>query len=181
MGFHCKMNLYSRRDIRWSYRHGIGSAGRIARFMMPKKGSGMVLLLFLTTASWLYSGESSTYVGWEQCSTCHPDIAETWQNTRHAKAIESLKKSGQENLPDCVKCHVTGYEKDGGFIDYELTPEMAGVQCEVCHGPGSNHVSNPVKENIIKESGQELCRECHTEGQNPGFDYEVKVKDVHGK
>jgi predicted CXXCH cytochrome family protein len=149
--------------------------------MMQRKYSGMALLLFLMMAPWLYSGESASYVGWKQCSACHSDIADKWQNTRHAKAIESLKKSGQESLPACVKCHVTGYEKDGGFIDYELTPEMAGVQCEACHGPGSDHAGNPMKENIVGKPGPELCRQCHTKGQDQGFNYEVKVKDVHGK
>jgi predicted CXXCH cytochrome family protein len=80
-----------------------------------------------------------------------------------------------------VKCHVTGYEKDGGFVDYELTPEMAGVQCEVCHGPASNHMSTLSAKDIVKKAGAELCRQCHTQGQDPGFNYEVKVKDVHGK
>lgn len=156
--------------------------GRINGFMITKKGSGAILLLSLMNTAATYSEPSATYVGWNNCTTCHPEIADSWQNTRHAKAIESLKKTGQENLAACVKCHVTGYEKDGGFIDNELTPEMAGVQCEVCHGPGSEHMANPIEKNyIVKESGAPLCRQCHTEGQDPKFDYAVKVKTVHGK
>ena len=38
-----------------------------------------------------------------------------------------------------------------------------------------------MKENIVRESGSELCRQCHTKGQDPGFNYEVKVLEVHGK
>ena len=111
--------------------------------MTMEKGSGislLLLLILLMNTPETCAEPSATYVGWKNCETCHPEIAGSWQNTRHAKAIESLKKSKQETLPACVKCHVTGYEKDGGFIDNELTPEMAGVQCEVCHGPGSDHV-----------------------------------------
>ena len=143
--------------------------------------AGIVLLLLLMTAAGTYSAPSATYVGWKQCAPCHSDVADSWQNTPHAKAIDSLKKSKQEGLPACVKCHVTGYEKDGGFIDNEVTPEMAGVQCEVCHGQGSEHAANPMPTNIVKESGAVLCRECHTEGQDPKFDYASKVKTVHGK
>ncbi len=157
----------------------IGCAGRIKGFMTMKKGLGIVLLLLLMNATGAYSEQSATYVGWNKCAPCHSAIKDAWQNTRHAKAIESLKKSGQETLPACVKCHVTGYEQDGGFIDYELTPEMAGVQCEVCHGPGSGHMASPTTKNIVRTSGAALCRQCHTQGQDPGFDYDAKVKNVH--
>jgi predicted CXXCH cytochrome family protein len=149
--------------------------------MIVKKGVGIAFLLLLVNAAGVYSENSPSYVGSAKCTPCHSAIKDGWQNTRHAKAIESLKKSGQEKLPACVKCHVTGYDRDGGFIDYELTPEMAGVQCEVCHDPGSAHVANPAGKNITKESSAALCRQCHTQGQDPGFNYEVKVKNVHGK
>jgi predicted CXXCH cytochrome family protein len=154
---------------------------RIKRFMTMIKGATAVLLLLLMGTAGAYSEPSATYVGWKSCAPCHADIADSWQNTRHAKAMESLKKSNQETLPACVKCHVTGYEKDGGFIDNELTPEMAGVQCDACHGPGSEHASSPTAQNTVKESGAALCRQCHTEGQDPKFDYASKVKTVHGK
>ena len=127
----------------------------------------------------ILSDESASYVGNEKCSPCHSDIYKSWQDTRHAKAINSLKKTNQEGLASCVKCHVTGYEKDGGFLDYELTPEMAGVQCEACHGPGGKHISNPVGEKPVRTPGESLCRECHTKGQDPGFNYEEKAKSSH--
>ena len=148
--------------------------------MRLKIRAGEGLLLMFLFASYSYSENPGSYVGWKQCDTCHSDIVSTWQNSPHAKALESLKKTGQENLPACVKCHVTGYEKEGGFIDYELTPEMAGVQCEACHGPGSDHGMSPVADNIKKDPGAALCRQCHTEKQDPGFNYEEKIKQAHG-
>jgi predicted CXXCH cytochrome family protein len=141
---------------------------------------GIATFALILSTSWIHSEDQGTYVGSKKCAMCHAAINKTWQTTRHAKAIESLKKTNQENLPDCVKCHVTGYEKDGGFIDNELTPEMAGIQCEVCHGPGGNHLKTPTKAKIIKEAGETLCRQCHTQGQDPGFKYAEKVKQVHG-
>ena len=148
--------------------------------MIIKCISGVAMLAIFIIAPWAFSAESGAYVGGKKCEVCHSAISKSWQDTRHAKAMESLKKSNQENLPNCVKCHVTGYERDGGFIDNELTPEMAGVQCEVCHGPGGDHVKNPGAKKMIKESGEETCRPCHTKGQDPGFNYAEKVKLVHG-
>lgn len=147
--------------------------------MMIRSSSAVALLLLAMVAPSTYSQKSAAYVGSSQCETCHADLGAGWQTTRHAKAIDSLKKSGQEKLPACVQCHVTGYEKDGGFIDMDLTPEMAGVQCEACHGPGSVHIEDPSVD-MIKDGGAELCRKCHTEKQDPGFKYEEKVKHVHG-
>jgi hypothetical protein len=124
--------------------------------------------------------KAPAYVGGALCAPCHGDIAEAWKSSRHAKAIESLKKSKQETLPACVKCHVTGYEQDGGFLDYELTPEMAGVQCEECHGAGSRHVGDPVGEPVqSKAPDVDNCRRCHTEKQDPKFDYKEKATLVH--
>jgi predicted CXXCH cytochrome family protein len=147
--------------------------------MRLKRISGVAVLAIFMVASWAFSEESGAYVGATKCAVCHSAINKTWQETRHARAIESLKKSNQENLPNCIKCHVTGYERDGGFIDNELTPEMAGVQCEVCHGRGGNHVKSPVDKKMIKEVGEELCRQCHTKGQDAGFNYQEKSKLVH--
>ena len=143
-----------------------------------KNAAGITMLLLALNAPLIYSGKSGKFVGSEQCGICHSEISASWRKTAHATSIESLKKTGQENLPACVKCHVTGYELDGGFIDYDLTPEMAGVQCESCHGPGSGHVANPAA-GMTKNGGAELCRQCHTEKQDPGFSYEEKVKRVH--
>lgn len=88
----------------------------------------------------------------------------------------------------CNSCHTTGYDPDsmavnGGFDDealaegwlypdslmvgnyqdlvdnYPATAEMASVQCESCHGPGSEHPSNVTKLSVTKSG--ELCKYCH--------------------
>jgi len=74
---------------------------------------------------------------------------------------------------------VTGYERPGGFIDTELTPNLIGVQCEECHGPGGNHAAAPSKANTKVNAGIETCRRCHTPGQDPNFDYQKKVRNIH--
>lgn len=71
----------------------------------------------------------------------------------------------------CFRCHTTGplpqdadnpqfQENRPGFAG---TWEEAGVQCESCHGPGSNHVSNPsARDLFVDNTGAESCNQCHS-------------------
>lgn len=122
------------------------------------------------------------YLGYTACAPCHTDVASGWQTTPHAKAFETLKTQGEEKQenPGCIQCHVVAYEEDGGFIDMELTPELAGVQCESCHGPGKKHTETMSAEAINRDPGEDVCRKCHTEEQDKNFDYEKKSQLVHG-
>lgn len=45
----------------------------------------------------------------------------------------------------------------------------AGVQCEACHGPGSNHVPRPAARDLfVDSSGAQSCRNCHS--GSPGLE-----------
>ncbi len=101
----------------------------------------------------------------------------------------------------CIKCHVTGYGKPGGYVIPDLNDKkavrlakrLAGVGCESCHGPGSAYVK--LHTEIMKSKrkykveemyaagmqkiGKETCLACHNEESptvQPGesFDYEKK-------
>jgi hypothetical protein len=39
-----------------------------------------------------------------------------------------------------------------------------GVGCEECHGPGSDHMKKPLKENISVVSSSRACGKCHQRG-----------------
>ena len=119
------------------------------------------------------------YIGAQNCAACHEEIAASWAKTPHANAFEHLKKEGKDTTPGCVKCHSVAYEQDGGFIDMELTPELAGVQCESCHGPGNKHRDTEDPAHIIRNMKKEGCRSCHTPGQDANFDFARKVKQIH--
>ena len=123
------------------------------------------------------------YLGYTACIECHEEIVTGWQTTPHAHAFETLKEQGEEKqtIAGCVQCHVVAFEKDGGFIDMALTPELKDVQCEACHGPGRKHVeSDGDPAEIVVKADEILCRTCHTEGQDKNFDYAVKKQFVHG-
>jgi cytochrome c553 len=91
------------------------------------------------------------YAGVQACAACHPHESERWNQDPHKKAIEPLIREGQQYNPTCLNCHVTGFERENGFWDVETSMDMAGVQCEQCHGPLMNHVN---EENQMGLSGQ---------------------------
>ncbi len=121
------------------------------------------------------------YLGYRACQECHAEIVASWQKTPHAHAFAGLKRQGEEKqgIPGCVRCHVVAFEQDGGFIDMGLTPELADVQCEACHGPGKKHVEAGGDGQIVAKPDANSCRVCHTEGQDKNFDYQRKSKLVH--
>lgn len=121
---------------------------------------------------------SGPWLGAASCIECHESFFESWAATRHAKAFESLEKAGKSKDPECIVCHTTGYGKEGGFKNKVATPALAGVQCEVCHGPGKDHArgfSAPAG-----PGNETVCLKCHTKENSPEFDYELyREKIIH--
>lgn len=119
------------------------------------------------------------YAGSASCAPCHRKEAELEKLAPHVRAIEVLEKVGSQYNPACLECHVTGLEKENGFWDLESSRDMAGVQCEQCHGPQQNHVQEEnklpfgqpdfgggggaAKERQFKpyKAGFYLCSRCH--------------------
>ncbi len=122
------------------------------------------------------------YVGAKKCKFCHKAEYESWLETTHANALETLKPEDRKK-DSCLICHVTGF----GVAD----TIFAGVQCEACHGPGSLYKSMKImskkkyKEDFEKQHQmaldaglivptEETCRSCHNE-KSPtfkGFNYD---------
>lgn len=107
------------------------------------------------------------YSGMARCAMCHADIAEEETGTKHAHIEELMQSRGLGRLESCRVCHNVGYRK-GGYIDYELTPQFANVQCESCHGSGIGHPANgPLP---ASWDPKDNCGVCHTEGHHPTYD-----------
>ena len=116
------------------------------------------------------------YTGTKRCASCHFDQFMRWKKTPHSKAFDDLTAKYQADAK-CLKCHTTGYGEATGFKDAASGAALAGVTCEVCHGPGSKHeeVSKPfaqvknltpeqekaVRDSIWKVKPQNVCIECH--------------------
>jgi len=107
----------------------------------------------------------ASYVGSETGQACHPNKHDAWLQTRHANALQTLKRIGQGSNPECLGCHTTGFGERGGFVDEATTPQMAGIGCEGCHGPASEHKGDGTK--ILKTVDAEVCGRCHTDAHHP--------------
>jgi hypothetical protein len=74
----------------------------------------------------------------------------------------------------CFRCHTTGPQPQDPQDprSQENRPGIrgtwveAGVMCEACHGPGSNHVGNPAARDLYVDPRSETCARCHTAGDD---------------
>lgn len=117
-------------------------------------------------------GTTSRFAGADTCQACHPGDHSTWMTTRHATALETLEGIGQGENEGCLGCHTVGFGESDGFTSREATPNLAGVQCENCHGPAADHAANPGDATLRPTINQAstLCGECHTGAHHATFD-----------
>ncbi len=114
------------------------------------------------------------FAGAGVCLTCHTNFnPETagWVNTHHATALETLKRIHQDHNSECLQCHTVGYGLPTGFTNETANANLAGVQCENCHGPAGDHARSPffTKPPIVWEAA-ELCGGCHNGFHHPTYD-----------
>jgi len=121
-----------------------------------------------------------TYVGDESCGDCHEQAKTYWDQTRHAHAYRTLVDANKQFDLSCVGCHVTGFREPGGAEVVE-TRGLVNVQCEQCHGPGSQHADDPDTDNIQREAPVTVCLGCHTAEHSDTFEYEAYLRDVLGE
>jgi len=128
-----------------------------------------------------------SYIGVKSCAMCHKSEKQgqqlrIWEGLKHSKTFEILltekandiaKEKGYETkaseTADCLKCHASGYNVDASLLGKNFKIEQ-GVQCETCHGPGSDYkkksgmkdrkksVANGL---LLYENPEELCLIFH--------------------
>jgi hypothetical protein len=115
------------------------------------------------------------HVGTDTCKMCHWKQYRSWSQTKMAKTFQDSLSGEQREDPACISCHVTGYQKPGGFENQKSTPRMAGVQCEACHGAGSLYYTDEIMRNKyvsmqlgLLEQNERVCIACHNEN-SPTF------------
>ena len=81
----------------------------------------------------------------------------------HAKAHTSLRPQNMENEPECLVCHTTGYRYQGGYEEDGDKRSLVNVQCEACHGYGTEHA----RDGKWLKQAKESCTECHDDAKRP--------------
>ena len=138
--------------------------------------------------------KANSFIGAEACGTCHKTEKQgkqldIWKKSAHAQAFKTLQSEKADKIAAdlghktpaakteaCLKCHASGYNVDKALLGEKFKIED-GVQCETCHGAGSNYKSLKVMKSreesiksglIIHEKTESFCTSCHN-SESPTF------------
>lgn len=124
------------------------------------------------------------------CGNCHVGQQTRWHETAHADAWKTLQDSGHSQA-FCEDCHSAGPLGNAtvGSVGYAGVKDTRyhDVQCESCHGPGLDHVSNPDDAAAPQASiaildgdaATKNCAECHQGAHHPFADEWVQSRHAH--
>lgn len=115
-----------------------------------------------------------SYIGNVKCRMCHKDFVEGRKADPHDHAFSTLIQARDAVNPRCLACHSTGHGTPTGFVSVPETPRLMNVQCEGCHGPGSEHIRRMGKGGFLAgpdhpEILKRMCLSCHNERWNRAF------------
>ncbi len=124
------------------------------------------------------SGKSApVYVTSAACNQCHAAQYMKWANSAHAHATDPLPPRATEFEMSCLECHATGY-KPAVASNTSAVASFQNVQCEQCHGPGSDHVAKPAKGYGRVTDMKAACVGCHNSEVSPGFNLQVAWEKI---
>lgn len=125
------------------------------------------------------------YLGAEACAECHDNAAtgaqySKWRTTAHARAYQALSMPESKEITRlsgitedplksrmCLGCHATASDEEDWRKDDSFRLDD-GMQCEMCHGPGSEYANKEIMKNreaamqrglvvLVKDD----CLRCH--------------------
>jgi hypothetical protein len=114
------------------------------------------------------AGNRPIFTGSERCAPCHEKEFQTWSDSGHAHAFDTLVEASQDFNPNCVRCHTVGFRRKSGFVNSNATPALKHVGCEACHGPSSRHPDEELTG--YGRTNVRMCVTCHTRENSPEFD-----------
>lgn len=183
----------------------------------PASGPAAAAIAPAPASAGAIAGDEYEYLGAKKCRTCHLPEYNSWRKTLMAQAFELLKPGVRPEAKEaagldpnadytsdagCLSCHTTGYGEPSGFKDIKSTPDLAGVACEACHGPGSGYAvdelmslknknhsfESVIAAGLVYPVPESVCLRCHNDDSphNPSvdpkyaFDYADRVnKGTH--
>ncbi|MCP5108929.1 MAG: beta-propeller fold lactonase family protein [bacterium] len=175
---------------------------------------GLFLLSSAVCVAESTTGSERFYIGAAACRKCHYGTGKknpfnVWSLSKHAsgyavlgkpESIEIARLSGIDvnpfDSPVCLKCHTTASDVEAWRRDEVFLLED-GVQCEYCHGPGSEYSDAAVMADRkaamkagLQMPGEDFCLICHmpkgshdTVMKTRVFDYDTFLGEIahHGK
>ena len=140
----------------------------------------------VATASGPNAGERHpVYVGARVCAGCHSGprsqhLFSRWRASKHALAYATLWSPEAKRIaelsgvpeepqaaPACLGCHVAAYDTEAWEKDDTFHLED-GMQCERCHGPGSEYITPEIMTdrekavlNGLRIPDERECMKCH--------------------
>ena len=110
------------------------------------------------------------------CGNCHAGHQQDWSQTHHASAFATLTASGHA-ASYCYSCHTVSQNGNGlataAGWNVKQDSSYQDVQCESCHGPGTEHVVLPDNKanwplaRITVTVSARSCIACHTGTHTP--------------
>ena len=176
-------------------------------FLVSAVAVSFLLMAFSYGETTTIKADGPSFVGTKTCGMCHKKDKEgnqlkVWEESKHAQAYtvlasdEAKKIAKEKGIADpqkdeaCLKCHTSGYA-EGAMVDKKFSIED-GVQCETCHGAGSEYKSMKImkdhaaavaagmKDYSVEGSVKAQCETCHND-KSPtfkGFNFEEKIKEI---
>jgi len=142
------------------------------------------------------------FVGVWNCAGCHkgPTMGyqfSRWRISPHARAYAVLGtragylRAAEEGVdgdpqvsPRCLRCHASAAQQieEAQAATFDLGQ---GVQCESCHGPGSDYWPDAIMRDRgsvrtagLAEVTEATCRSCHDNAHGRAFDYAKAIEKV---
>lgn len=158
------------------------------------------LVYLISDSTTINSQSEAKYVGVSTCvGACHKTESQgsqlsIWENSKHSKAFTSLQTPRADSIAtargsttpaaetaECLKCH-TLVDADPGKVE-DTFDKTQGVQCETCHGAGSEYKKMAIMKDkqksieaglIVHTEKEAFCTKCHN-SESPtfaGFEYD---------
>jgi YVTN family beta-propeller protein len=147
----------------------------------------LAALLLSTVAALDGASKKPVYLGARACGACHAGLSmgnqySLWIRSKHSQAYALLAKPESKRIaqisglrqepqqaPICLGCHATAFNAEDWEKDDDFRTEE-GVQCEACHGPGSEYAVEEVMRapEAARRAGLRIpteqdCMNCHIE------------------